>query len=68
MKTTKKILVGIGFATVVGLIVYMVRNRRKINRMSQEVAEQGYETAHDILFPKKNKRRQKDIYGGVQHS
>jgi hypothetical protein len=68
MKTTKKILVGIGFATVVGLIVYMVRNRRKINRMSQEVAEHGYETAHDILFPKKSKRRQKDIYGGVQHS
>jgi hypothetical protein len=68
MKTTKKILVGIGFATVIGLVVYLVRNRRKINRMSQEVAEHGYETAHDILFPGKNKRRHKDVYGPVHHS
>jgi hypothetical protein len=65
MKITNKILIGIGFATGVGLIIYLVRNRRKINKMSQEVAEQGYETAHDILFPQKNKKGRKDIYGPV---
>jgi hypothetical protein len=65
MKITNKILIGIGFATGVGLIIYLVRNRRKINKMSQEVAEHGYETAQDILFPRKNKRGRKDIYGPV---
>lgn len=65
---TKKILVGISFATVVGLIVYMVRSHRKIKRMSEEVAEQGYETAQDILFPKRNKRGSKHVYGPVLRS
>ena len=68
MKTTKKILVGLGFATVVGLIIYMVRQHRKVKRMSEEVAEQGYETAQDILFPKKNKSGGKHVYGPVLRS
>ena len=65
MKTTKKILVGLGFATVVGFIIYMVRNHRKVKRMSEEVADQGYETAHDILFPPKKHKRKKVHYGPV---
>ena len=62
MKATKKIIVGIGLITATGLIIYLIR-RHKTNLMDEqkakEVAEHGYETAHDILFPKKNKRIRK---------
>jgi hypothetical protein len=70
MKATQKIIAGIGLVTVVGLIVYLVRRQKtkRINKqtaelMKEQVAEQGYETAHDILFPKKNKRERKVKYG-----
>jgi len=66
MKATKKIIAGIGLVTAAGLIIYLIR-RDKTNRrheqVTRRVAEQGYETAHDILFPKKNKRKQKYKYG-----
>ena len=62
MKATNKIIAGIGLISAVGLIIYMVRRNRK-NRMQKQVSEHGYETAHDILFPPKNKRRQKNKYG-----
>lgn len=58
---TNKILAGIGLATVVGLVIYLAR-RHKSNRMSEQVAEHGYETAHDILFPAKRRGR-KSPYG-----
>ncbi|MDP9230646.1 MAG: hypothetical protein M3O67_08245 [Bacteroidota bacterium] len=64
MKATKKIIAGIGLVSVGGLIIYLVR-RHKTNRMLEQIAEHGYETAHDILFPKKNKRGRKNQYGPV---
>lgn len=69
MKATKKILAGIGIATLVGLVIYMVRRRAENNRltedMNEEISEHGYETAHDILFPRKNKGDRKTHYGPV---
>jgi len=62
MKATKKIITGIGLISAVGLIIYMVRRNKK-NRMQKQVSDHGYETAHDILFPPKSKRRQKNKYG-----
>jgi hypothetical protein len=66
VKTSKKIIAGIGLATVVGLVIYLVR-RHKSNRIRKEVAEQvaehGYETAQDILFPKKGRKGRRDSYG-----
>ena len=56
MKATKLTAV-IGLVTMLGLIVYM-RRRQKTNRRKKQIAEQGYETAHDILFPMKSSRRQ----------
>ena len=64
MKATKNIIAGIALATVVGLVVYAVRRHQK-NRRQSKVAEHGYETAYDILFPSKNKRKQKIQYGPV---
>ena len=65
----KKILAGIGLATVVGLIIYVVRrskdSRSKTKRMLEDIAEHGYETAHDVLFPEKKKGSRKVQYGPV---
>ena len=49
MKKTLKIIAGLAIATGVGiLIVHEIKTRRKLKR----VADDGYETAHDILYPK----------------
>ena len=53
MKKTSKILVGVGLAAIAaGLIIYTVRRQRS-NQRHARVADEGYETAHDILFPAK---------------
>ena len=63
--TNKRIIAGIGLIALAGTIIYL-RRRRKTNIInelkSQQVAEHGYETAHDILFPKKTKRIRKYRY------
>jgi hypothetical protein len=64
MTAKKKLFTGIGITTMVGLIVYLVRHYNTY-RMDEQVAEHGYETAHDILFPQKHKRGNKNQYGPV---
>jgi hypothetical protein len=63
--TNKRIIAGIGLIALAGTIIYL-RRRHKTNIInelkSQQVAEHGYETAHDILFPKKTKRIRKYRY------
>jgi len=63
--TNKRIIAGIGLIALAGIIFYL-RRRHKTNIInelkSQQVAEHGYETAHDILFPKKTKRIRKYRY------
>ena len=65
MTATKKIIAGIGLITVAGLIIYL-RRRYKASVMNElkaeQVSEHGYETAHDILFPKRSKRIRKYRY------
>jgi len=55
----KRIIAGISLLALAGIILY-VRRRHRANVVdelkAEQVAEHGYETAHDILFPKKNKR------------
>ncbi|HEV8283459.1 MAG TPA: hypothetical protein VGQ09_04075 [Chitinophagaceae bacterium] len=58
----KKIIVGISLLAVAGIIIYLSRRHQTsiINKLkAEQVAEHGYETAYDILFPKKNKRIKK---------
>lgn len=64
MKKTNKILVGVGIAAVTaGLIIYAVRRYRS-SQIRTRIANEGYETAPDILYPQKNKRK-KVHYGPV---
>jgi hypothetical protein len=64
MKTTTKIVIGITAATVVALAIYKTR-RRNTCKMLNEVSNEGYETAPDVLFPNKGKRGAKQHYGPV---
>lgn len=64
MKTSTKITGGLAAVVVVGIIIYKVR-RRNTRTMLQAIAAEGYETAQDILYPKKGKRRGKLHYGPV---
>lgn len=65
MKKTEKLLLGAaGIAVVTGFIVYAVRRHRS-NQQNARVADEGYETARDILFPGKRNKRRKVHYGPV---
>ena len=49
---TKKILMAAGLTLTVLLIIQLVKNKKTAKRL-HVVAEEGYETAEDILFPKR---------------
>jgi hypothetical protein len=65
MKATTKLLLAIGAAAATGLIIYAVRRyqRHETDKRLDQVADEGYETAHDILFPDRSQRRRKLQYG-----
>lgn len=52
----KFILIGITTALAVGVILYAAteNRKRKASFQRQEIADEGYELAQDILFPMKN--------------
>ena len=64
MKATNKIIAGIGLIAVAGLIIYLGR-RKRLSHIHEQIAEHGYETAHDVLFPNKHKQKRKHKYGPI---
>lgn len=67
MKTSTKVLAGIGVAVVAayiaGYVIATVRSN-KGKRMLSVISDEGYETARDILYPK-NGGRDKLRYGPI---
>jgi hypothetical protein len=53
MSTKKKILIAAGITLTAILVYQIVRRKKAVKKMSIRVAEEGYETAEDILFPRK---------------
>jgi hypothetical protein len=49
---TKKILIAAGITITAILIIQMIKRKKEEKRLTV-VAEEGYETAEDILFPKR---------------
>jgi hypothetical protein len=49
---TKKLLIVAGIAGALVLVMYL-KKREKSKKRLHLVAEEGYETAEDILFPKR---------------
>jgi hypothetical protein len=64
MKTSTKMLWGVLAVSAVGLVFYALskkKHRGKLNR----IADEGYEIAHDILFPDRDVKEKKLHYGPV---
>jgi hypothetical protein len=55
-KHHKFILIGLTTALAVGVVLYAANQnkKRRVSFQRQEVADEGYELAQDILFPMKN--------------
>ena len=49
---TKKILIAAGITLTAILIIQLIKSKKTKKRLTV-VAEEGYETAEDILFPKR---------------
>lgn len=64
MKISNKALWGILAVSAIGLTVYLA-SRRKDRKKLKRIAEEGYEVAHDILFPDKKLNEKKLRYGPV---
>lgn len=64
MKTATKIGISLILIAATGLIIFKIR-RRNTRYMLQNISAEGYETAQDILYPKKGKRWGKLHYGPV---
>jgi len=58
MKTSTKTMIGVAALAAVGVAIYMMtrdkRKERAKNRLAR-VSDEGYETAHDVLYPNKYK-------------
>ena len=65
MKTRNKIMLATAAIAVTGLLVYAASRHKKTKRMLTEIADEGYETAPDVMFPGKDKRNSKLQYGPV---
>jgi hypothetical protein len=64
MKKKEIILIA---ATVVAVsaITMILFKKKKVNDRLNEVADEGYELAHDVLYPLKNQRKRHDGYSPV---
>jgi predicted small secreted protein len=51
---SRKVLIGIGLTLTAVVIVHYVRTRKKREKKRTHIANEGYETAEDILYPKRS--------------
>jgi hypothetical protein len=64
MKTSTKITLGMAAIALTGALVYVTRSYNTRKRLLH-IANEGYETAHDILYPTQYNRGRKLQYGPV---
>lgn len=67
MKTRKIIVIGITSALAIGIAIYLSGKTKK-DRMLQrldKIADEGYETAADVLFPLKSPWIKRFRFSGV---
>ena len=57
MKTSTKTKIGGAALAAVGLAIYVLSREKRLARKDRlaHVADEGYETAHDVLYPNKYK-------------
>jgi hypothetical protein len=64
MKISTKTMLGIAAITALG-IAFMIGTKKSKKINLDQIADEGYETAHDILYPKQFSREKKLQYGPV---
>ncbi len=64
MKNSTKILLALSAIAATGTLVYITRFCNTHRRLAN-ISNEGYETAHDILYPNKYNRGKKLHYGPV---
>jgi hypothetical protein len=64
MKNTSKITLGLAAIGAAAIVIYVAR-RINAKRMLAKVSDEGYETAHDILYPGKRSACNELRYGPV---
>ncbi|RYY48000.1 MAG: hypothetical protein EOO06_11480 [Chitinophagaceae bacterium] len=57
MKTSTKTMIGVAALAAVGLAIYVLTREKRQESCDRlaHVADEGYETAHDVLYPNKYK-------------
>ncbi|MBD0276783.1 MAG: hypothetical protein M3342_23155 [Bacteroidota bacterium] len=54
---TNRLLIGIASTLAIGIVILVFTTRHnRVQRRLESVADAGYETAYDILYPLKNRR------------
>lgn len=53
MKKSTKILLGVAALAAVGATAFIISQQKRRRRL-KHVADEGYETAHDVLYPRKS--------------
>jgi predicted small secreted protein len=51
---SRNILIGVGIALTAVMIFQLVKTKKKKVRKRIHIANEGYETAEDILYPKRS--------------
>ena len=64
MKNTSKITLGLAAVGAAAIVIYAAR-RINAKRMLIRISDEGYETAHDILYPHKGNSGKELKYGPV---
>lgn len=64
MKLSNKIALGLSVVAAAGILAYIAR-RSNMKRMLNQISDEGYETAQDILFPGKGIQDKHLRYGPV---
>ncbi len=50
---SRKVLIGIGIGLTALVVIQFIRTRKKKERKRIHIANEGYETAEDILYPRR---------------
>jgi PhoPQ-activated pathogenicity-related protein len=64
MKINTKTFLGLTAIAAIGLTIYLIRRYSNKIKLSQ-IADEGYEIAHDVLYPDKLPGSKKLHYGPV---
>lgn len=49
-------------AVAVGVLAVILTKKQKVKLRKAEVSDEGYELAHDVLYPLKSQRKRHDGY------